>query len=169
MMLSAAFVVAMLALFASITAVGLFSQPLEKNQLGKSISSVQAVQALLPVAAMGAVLAAVVSIYRQLCHAAGAGTEVRVGVICAAVGVIQFFSFVLPPAAQVDDDGARARAIGTAAVHVLPASATATFYLSLALLFVAHVRAGEWPVVQILIKVVLGATAILVGLLALAL
>jgi hypothetical protein len=94
-----------------------------------------------------------------------------VGVICGAVGVIEFLS--VQPAAQGVDDGARAREIGTAAAHVLPAAATATFFLGLALVFL-HVRAGggalarEGPV-QILIKVVAGATVVLVGLMALAL
>jgi hypothetical protein len=95
-----------------------------------------------------------------------------VGVICGAVGVIEFLS--VQPAAQGVDDGARAREIGTAAAHVLPAAATATFFLGLALVLL-HVRASgggalarEGPV-QILIKVVAGATVVLVGLMALAL
>jgi hypothetical protein len=174
-MVSFPFAVALLAQFMSFAALQFYSSLDLDDELVGAMASAEAVRALLPVTAMGALLGAVASIYHQLHRAAaadaGAGTEVAVGVICAAVGVIEFYTFVIP-AAQVDD-GARARELGLAAAHTLPSAATTTFFLGLALVFL-HVRAGggalagEGPV-QILIKIVLGATAVLVGLMALAL
>jgi hypothetical protein len=177
-MVSLPFALALLAQFMSFAALEFYYSLGPDNELvGATTTSAEAVRALLPVATMGALLAAVTCIYRhQMHHAAaadaGAGTEVTVGIICAAVGVIEVCSFVLP-AAQVDD-GARARELGlAAAARVLPSAATTTFFLGLALVFL-HVRAGGGAVaregpIQILIKIVLGATAVLVGLMALAL
>jgi hypothetical protein len=161
------FAVAFFALFMSLAALQFYSS-IGLDELVGTMTPAEAVRALLPVAAMGAFLAAVAFIYLQLYRAAATAA---VGVICGAVGVMEFLS--VQPAAQEVDDGARAREIGTAAAHVLPAATTATFFLGLALVLL-HVRAGggalarEGPV-QILIKVVAGATVVLVGLMSLAL
>lgn len=115
-------------------------------------------------------------LHRAAAAAAGAGTrrllEVVTFIMCAAVGLLEFFLFV-QPAGGVD--------LGMAAVDALPAAATVTFFLGMTLIIV-HIRAGgeggggaitgNRPVpapVELLKKVALGAAAALVSQMAMAL
>lgn len=170
-MVSTPFAVAFLAHCASFAALVQLMSSLD-HPLGAMTWS-EAAQVLMPLVAMAGLLAAVASIYGRLHRAAaaaasGAGTEVAVAILCAAVCLL-VNSFVCETPVERDGDGAARtwEELGLAAAHVLPAAAMATFFLGVALLFV-HLCAGGGCEVQILIKIVLGATALLVGLMALA-
>ncbi|TVU04262.1 hypothetical protein EJB05_50166, partial [Eragrostis curvula] len=147
-----------------------------------------ALQVLAPLAAMEGLVAAVAFIYRHMNRADGAGVVNRripklvTTILCASVGLLLFLLFV-QPAGGADDDGAQARElIGVLAVRALPATATATFFSGVMLIYV-HVGnaagagvgadAGAGPVpapaVNLLAKITLGAAVAVVSLMAMAL
>lgn len=88
-------------------------------------------------------------IYRHHLHR-GAGNrrlpEIVPFMLCVCAGVLQFLLFVGASAASggadVVDHGAEARALGLAALRVLPAAATVTFFLGTMLIFAALISAG---------------------------
>jgi hypothetical protein len=90
------FAVAFLALFMSLAALQFYSS-IGLDELVGAMTPAQAVRALLPVATMGTFLAAVVSIYRRQMYRVHL-PKAPVGVICGAVGVMEFLS--VQPAAQ---------------------------------------------------------------------
>jgi hypothetical protein len=87
-------------------------------------------------------------IYRHLHRGAAAGTanrrlpEIQSFMLCICAGVLHFFLFVLTPGGADVDHGAQAQELGLAALRVLPAAATATFFLGTMLIVAAHIRAG---------------------------
>ncbi|XP_066369029.1 uncharacterized protein [Miscanthus floridulus] len=128
--------------------------PFLDPQLGADLSAQaalldSAIELLLPLAALATAAAA---IYRHLQHstaaaAGAAGTGSRrlcrlFAILCASVGTLEFFFFVQPAGPVGGDVGAQARALGLAAARVLPAAAAATFFMGMALIIVAHIRAG---------------------------
>lgn len=88
-------------------------------------------------------------IYRHHLHR-GAGNrrlpEIVPFILCVCAGVLQFLLFVGASAASggayVVDHRAEARALGLAALRVLPAAATVTFFLGTMLIFAALISAG---------------------------
>ncbi|PUZ61778.1 hypothetical protein GQ55_4G304600 [Panicum hallii var. hallii] len=129
-------------------------------------------QVLLPFIVMEALFAAGPFVYRHALHGAGAGnrrlTELVAFILCVVVGFLEFFLFVQPAGGAVDG-GAQARALGLAALRALPASATATFFLGVALVH-AHVGGGDGPLpepaVRFLTEMTLEAAAALIGVMA---
>ncbi|XP_062228435.1 uncharacterized protein LOC133926484 isoform X2 [Phragmites australis] len=174
--------VAFLALCASFIAVQVPSfsdQPGTTNTPAQAAPSNGALQVMLPLATMETIFTAVAFIYGHQHHAAAAAgnwrlSEFIIFILCPLIGRLEFFLFVQQPVGGVDD-AAHARALGMAAVHVLPAAATVTFFLGMALVFV-HVCAGgggavaeDGPiqaVLGVLPKMVLGAAAALISLMA---
>ncbi|KAK3128635.1 hypothetical protein QOZ80_6BG0464540 [Eleusine coracana subsp. coracana] len=165
------------ALSSAFVAIELFPFLLEQVQSNPAATTFGgAVQVFLPLAAILALFAAVAVIHLHLHHAA-AGALVGAGrnkkrvpelvpfVLCMVVGILEFFLFVLPAGAGVNGGGA-------ALVDALPASAAVVFFLGITLV-IAHIRAGgegggggavEVPVPVVLLKkIVLGATAALLG------
>ena len=95
--------------------------------------------------------------------------ELAVFIACVAVGLFHLLLFVRPAAAGGAVDGvalAQARVLGLAALRALPASATATYFLGLALVY-AHVATtggnAPVPVVRILTEITLDEAATLVS------
>lgn len=87
-------------------------------------------------------------IYRHLHRGAGNRRlpEIVPFMLCVCAGVLQFLLFVGASAASggadVVDHRAEARALGLAALRVLPAAATVTFFLGTMLIFAALISAG---------------------------
>ncbi|KAL6606826.1 hypothetical protein ACP70R_042479 [Stipagrostis hirtigluma subsp. patula] len=183
--------VAVAAMGAAIAAVELFNL-LDQSSAGTMASAHAppldiAVQTLLPLSVTVAFFTAIALIYQHLHHAATHGggdrrlSELVPFVLCASAGILDFFFFCVTPAGGMVDDGALVRAFSMAAVQALPAAATVTFFLAVALVF-AHVRAGGGgdggflggnapapaPAVRLLTKTTLGAGAVLLGLMAMA-
>ncbi|XP_062233364.1 uncharacterized protein LOC133930678 [Phragmites australis] len=194
-MVSATFAVPFVALCTSIIAVQVPYFLDQQGTTSRSTSSQASpldgavLQVLLPLATTGVLFTAVAYVYSHLHHAAaaaagaGAGNrrlwEVVTFIFCPLIGRLGFFLFFQQPAGGVDG-GAQARALGAGAVHVLPAAATVTFFLGMALVFV-HVCAGgeggggavagDEPiqaVVGILTEMALGAAAALIILMTMA-
>jgi hypothetical protein len=97
--------------------------------------------------------------------------------LCVCAGVLHFLLFVGASAASGGadvDHGAEARALGLAALRVLPAAATVTFFLGTMLIFAARISAGgEEPVqapvgLRLLSRMALAAAAALVCMMAVA-
>ncbi|CAN6178893.1 unnamed protein product [Urochloa humidicola] len=148
-----------------------------------------ALQILLPFVVMEALFAAAPFLYRRHAHRAapaladGAGSgggdrrlaELVAFIACVAVALLEHFLFIRPTggAAAVDGSGAQARrALGLAALRALPASAAATFFLGVALVY-AHLAGGNRPVpepaaVRILAEMTFDAAAALMGIMAVA-
>jgi hypothetical protein len=190
-MVTAVFAAAVVDLCAAFIALDLF--PFLDPQLGADPSAQaalldSAVELLLPLAALGVLATAVAAIYHHLQNsaaAAGAAGNRRIcrlfSILCASAGTLEFFFFV-KPAGVVGDVGAQARALGLAAARVLPAAVAATFFWGMALIIVAHIRAGgeggggafaadghNQGAVSCLTKTAFAAAALLIWLTALAL
>lgn len=119
-------------------------------------------------------------IYRHHLHR-GAGNrrlpEIVPFMLCVCAGVLHFLLFVGASAASGGadvDHGAEARALDLAALRVLPAAATVTFFLGTMLIFAARISAGgEEPVqapvgLRLLSRLALAAAAALVCMMAVA-
>jgi len=158
-----------------------------------------AAELLSPLGALGALCVAVALTYHHLSRrrrhaaaapvAAGAGNErpaisgLVIFVLCVSAGTLEFIVFGHGQAAGGGGGGGaghgvHAHALGLAALRALPAAATATFFLGMMLIIIAHVRAGGAVVagdatiqglLRVLTKVAAGAAAALVGLMAMAL
>uniref|UniRef100_K3Y1C5 Uncharacterized protein n=1 Tax=Setaria italica TaxID=4555 RepID=K3Y1C5_SETIT len=139
-------------------------------------------QILLPFIVMEAIFASAPFLYlhaRRAAAADGAGagnrhlSELGAFILCVAVGLLEHFLFVRPAGGAVDGGAQARRALGLVALRVLPASATATFFLGVGLVY-AHVggSSGNGPVpeptVRILSKITLEAAAALMGITAVA-
>ena len=110
-----------------------------------------AAEVLPPLAAVVVLFVAVALTYRHLSHRhayaipkAGAGNGRRsisglvMFLLCVSAGTLEFIVF----GGQAAGGGADHGALGLAALGALPAAATATFFLGMMLIIVAHVRAG---------------------------
>lgn len=148
--------------------------------------------AFLPLsAAWGFFTTSVALTYRrhlQRAGAADAGGNRRLServpfMLCASAGLLEFFLFVEQiPGGGVVDPSAAARELGRAALGALPYAATATFFLSMLMVIVGHIRAGgegggtfvagngpiEAPAGGVLAKMAIGAATGLVALMAMA-
>nr|TKW20261.1 hypothetical protein SEVIR_4G074700v2 [Setaria viridis]TKW20263.1 hypothetical protein SEVIR_4G074700v2 [Setaria viridis] len=139
-------------------------------------------QILLPFIVMEAIFASAPFLYlhaRRAAAADGGGasnrhlSELGAFILCVAVGLLEHFLFVRPAGGAVDGGAQARRALGLAALRVLPASATATFFLGVGLVY-AHVggSSGNGPVpeptVRILSEITLEAAAALMGITAVA-
>ncbi|XP_062227548.1 uncharacterized protein LOC133925815 [Phragmites australis] len=138
-------------------------------------------QVLLPLAVMEALFTAVAFHLppRAPRRRRGVGnrglSELVAFILCLAVCLLEFFLFVQPSGGV--DGGAQARALGLAAVRALPASATVTFFLGMALIYL-HVGTGGGraggngpvpePAVRLLTETTLEAAAALIGMMAMA-
>ncbi|XP_066375410.1 uncharacterized protein [Miscanthus floridulus] len=104
--------------------------------------------------------------------------------LCVSAGTLEFIVFGQATGGGAEDHGgAQARALAMAALRALPAAATGTFFSGMSLIIVAHVHAGGegggtgavagdeliQGLLRLLTKVVVGAAAALVGLIAMAL
>ncbi|CAL5037375.1 unnamed protein product [Urochloa decumbens] len=142
-----------------------------------------AVRAFLPLVAAGSLFTAVTLIhhrhFRRAAAAVAAGNQRRQSemltlLLCVSAGLLYFVLFVAQaPGGGVDDPaGAAARElVGLAALRVLPAAATVTFYLGMLLIIIRHIRAGGeggGTAVELLAKMAMGAAAGLVCLMAVA-
>ncbi|CAL5043985.1 unnamed protein product [Urochloa decumbens] len=144
-------------------------------------------QILLPFAVMEALFAAVPFLYRRAAAAAAAAAADGAGagnnrrrlrlselvsfISCVAVSLLEHFLFARRAGGAAAADGGAVqarRALGLAALRALPASAAATFFLGVALLY-AHLAGGNRPVpepaaVWILTEMTLEAAAALIGI-----
>ncbi|CAL5037381.1 unnamed protein product [Urochloa decumbens] len=142
-------------------------------------------QILLPFAVMEALFAAVPFLYRRAAAAAAAADGAGAGnnrrrlrlselvsfISCVAVSLLEHFLFTRRAGGAAAADGGAVqarRALGLAALRALPASAAATFFLGVALLY-AHLAGGNRPVpepaaVRILTEMTLEAAAALIGI-----
>ncbi|RCV20683.1 hypothetical protein SETIT_4G076400v2 [Setaria italica] len=147
------------------------------------------VRAFLPLsAAWGFFITSVALMYRHHLQRAGAAAagnrrqseRVRF-MLCASLGFLEFFLFVVQAPGGVGADHDVARELGRAALRALPAAATATFFLSMLLIIVGHIRAGgeggggavagDGPIgapAGLLAKMSIGSAAALVCLMAMA-
>ncbi|XP_021304649.1 uncharacterized protein LOC8077312 isoform X2 [Sorghum bicolor] len=102
------------------------------------------VQDLLLLASAAGFSVSVAFVYRYLHRGAGNRRlpEIVSFMLCICAGVLQFLLFVLTPGGADVDHGEQARALGLAALRVLPAAATVTFFLGTMLIVAAHIRAG---------------------------
>ncbi|CAN6198411.1 unnamed protein product, partial [Urochloa humidicola] len=180
------------ALCVAMSAVDLVRLPNPQPGGGTTAAAAQAPAALrstvLPLAAVGGLFTSVALICRHV-HDAGAGNQRRLVTVllCASAGFLDFFLFVAQAQAGgsggVDPAGAAACELGLApaALRALPAAAAVTFCLGMLLIIIRHIRAGgeggggavagngQAPVVGLLAKMVMGAAAGLVCLMAIAL
>ncbi|XP_066371104.1 uncharacterized protein [Miscanthus floridulus] len=102
------------------------------------------VRDLLLLASAAGFSVSVTFIYRHVLHQDAGNRrlpEIVSFMSCVCAGVLQFFLFVRAPGGADVDHGEQARALGLAALRVLPAAATVTF-LGTMLIVAAHIRAG---------------------------
>ena len=100
---------------------------------------------LLLLASAAGFSVSVTFIYRHVLHQDAGNRrlpEIASFMSCVCAGVLQFFLFVRAPGGADVDHGEQARALGLAALRVLPSAATVTFFLGTMLIVAAHIRAG---------------------------